>query len=510
MKRLFLFVLLICLCLRTFTAIFAEGDAPIRITTYYSDNPTLPFRDDWRALTYIREKYNVDLVIEPIPLADYTTKVTNMLVTQGDDAPDFVLGAGINGANASLALNGALYAVSDHPEWTPNFNARVAEYGIESQVEMGKLSDGKLYSLPAMYDTPAYDGGLILRQDYLEKKGFDAPQTFDDLYEILRAYKEDYPDSYPLTTIIDIGYIERMTMPSWGLSLGLYNSTSTNVLSWDYENTMYYAGAVSDQYKDYITFLHKLYEEGLLDPEMTQDDASTTRKLASGISMATYGFYDQINGWENASEIEGFDLNLYPPLTGPAGAHHMPRSSTFDGIVFPVKTTQRADFEQVVRKVDEIFFSEEAILIWALGIEGDTYTMNGDKIIFSDDILNAPEGVYKYMQNAYGCGTPIERVFINALDMAKYDENYAEINAKVSAMDHAIQYTPSAPNFDDLTAEDASLMQAALLDAYTVWNDAFIRGTKDIEADWDEYVKDMQDKGIDEFLALYNKYNKYQ
>lgn len=69
---------------------------------------------------------------------------------------------------------------------------------------------------------------------------------------------------------------------------------------------------------------------------------------------------------------------------------------------------------------------------------------------------------------------------------------------------------PVVPNFDDLTAEDVSLLQATLYDAFAVCDDAFIRGTKDLEADWDTYVQEMKDKGIDEFLSLYNEFNKYQ
>ena len=325
------------------------------------------------------------------------------------------------------------------------------------------------------------------------------------------AYKEDYPDSYPLTTIYDVGFLERMTMPSWGLSLGTYNSTSSQVLSWDYENRAYFAGAISRQYRDYITFLHRLYAEGLLDPEMTQDDASTTLKLATGASMAVYAFYDQIGGWEQASEIEGLRLALYPPLTGPSGAHHMPKARLMNGIIFPVKTTQREDFEQVVRKIDEILFSEDAYMVWSLGLEGKTYTMDGDQVVFSDDILNAPEGIAKYMQNAYGCGCGgTQCVFRSALEMFKNKSDFAAVNTEVAAMDQAMQYVPAAPAFDDLTAEDATLLQGALGDAYAVWNDAFIRGTRDIDADWDTYVQEMKDKGMDEYLALFNQFSRYQ
>ena len=74
----------------------------------------------------------------------------------------------------------------------------VEKLGLKDDVEELALKDGKRYFMPQLFDQPFYDGGLIMRQDYLEEKGFDAPKTFDDLYEILKAYKAEHPDSYPL------------------------------------------------------------------------------------------------------------------------------------------------------------------------------------------------------------------------------------------------------------------------------------------------------------------------
>ncbi len=486
----------------------AMAEEPITITLYYSDNSTLPFRADWPALQAIQEKYNVILKIEPIPIADYTTKV-GLALSTGENAPDVILGTSTAGQNASLALNGAAVAISDYPDWTPHFNARVAEFGLEDDVAQLALGDGKRYYMPQLFDVPFYDGGLILREDYLIAKGFEAPKTFEDLYVILKAYKADYPDSYPLTTIVAPRVLYRMTMPSWGVSLGLNSATGTNVLSWDYEKNEYFPAAISEGYKQYITFFHKLYEEGLLDPEMTQDATLTSQKLATGKSMATYGYYDQIGGWTQGSEIEGFKLNMYPVLEGPGGAHHQPKNSTGGGIMFPIGTASRPDFEQVVRKIDEIFFSEEAAKIWCIGMEGVTYTMDGETIVYSDEITSSADGIYKYMQNAYGCGCDgLQLVWYNAREMTKYDANYAAINAQVAAMPDAIQYIPPTPAFDDLTAEDAALLQTTLADAWEVWNDAFLTGKKDIEADWDEYVQDMKDKGIDQLCQIYNTYKK--
>jgi putative aldouronate transport system substrate-binding protein len=505
--RKFLSIVLSVILVLGLIPVLAQEE-PIEISVYYSDNATLPFREDWPAFVAIQEKYNVKLNIDPIPIADYQTKA-GLALSTGQNAPDVILYSSTAGANASLALNGAIVPISDYADWTPHFNAKVKEFGLEENVESLSLSDGKRYYMPALYDIPFYDGGLILREDYLIEKGFDAPKTYDDLYNILKAYKEDYPDSYPLTTIVAPRVLYRMTMPSFGLSVGLNAATGTGTLSWDYDKKEYFAGAISDEYKSYITFFNKLYEEGLLDPEMTQDATSTSQKLATGKAMATYGYYDQIGGWEQGSDIEGLKLQMYPPLEGTKGAHHQPKNRTGVGPLFPIGTSKRDDFEQVVRKIDEIFFSDEAATIWCIGIEGDSYTMDGDTIVYNDAIKAAPEGIYKYMQNAYGCGGDcFQKVWYNAREMTKYDENYAAINAKVAAMPDAIQYIPPTPSFDDITAEEASLLQTKLLDTFEVWNDAFLTGKKDIEKDFDAYVKEMKEKGIDEFLKIYNDNKK--
>ena len=342
-------------------------------------------------------------------------------------------------------------------------------------------------------------------------KGLEAPKTFDDLYEILKAYKADYPDSYPLTILAGPRVLFRMTMPSFGISVGKNSADGSYVLSYDYDNKDFFAGAIDDKCKEYFAFLSKLYSEGLLDPEMADpiDGDKWSQKLATGSSMATYAYYDQIGGVEAASEIDGFKLQMYAPLEGPAGAHHQPKSRTGSGIMFPKKTAERDDFERIVRTIDEMFYSEENAKLWCLGVEGETYTMDGDKIVYSDDIVNSADGIYKSMQLKYGCGSDVtQMVWINEREMSKYDENYAEINTEVAAMNDAIQPIPPTPQFDDLTAEDAASLRTPLGDTFEVWADAFITGKKSTDTDWDAYVAEMKNLSIDQYLQMYNDNNK--
>lgn len=479
---------------------------PIKISIYYSDNATLPFQEDWLAVTEVEKRFNVDFQFEVIPIADYITKVS-LALNSGTNAPDVILYQSTKGENASLALNGALVPISDYSEFTPNFNARVEEFGLTEDVNNLNLADGKRYYLPSLFDIPFYDGGLILREDFLTAKGLAAPKTYDDLYAILKAYKAENPDSYPLTILAGPRVLYRMTMPAFGISVGKNGASGTNTLSWDYEKNEYFAGAISEKYKEYVTYLAKLYKEGLLDPEMADpiDGEVWSQKMATGKSMATYAYYDQIGGVTGASTIEGFKLQMYPALAGPAGAHHQPKSRTGSGVMFPSKTAERDDFERLVRTIDEVFFSEEGSKIWSIGVEGTTYNMVDGKIQYADELVNAPEGIYKSMQIKYGCGSDVTQlVWINANEMTKYDENYSRINAEVVAMGDVIQSIPPTPLFDDLTAEDAGILQTPLSDTFEVWIDAFITGKKSVDTDWDAYVQEMKNLQIEEFVKIYN------
>ena len=509
MKKTLLVALLVLVSLSF--SLFGAGvketaSGPIAFSVFYSDNATLPFKHDWLTVTEVQKRVNAKVEFEVIPIVDYQTKVSLALNT-GTNAPDVILYQSTKGENAALSLNGAIVPISDYEAWTPNFNARVKEFGLEDDVAALKLKDGKRYFLPALFDVPFYDGGLILREDLLKKYNLTAPKTFDDLYQVLKVFKQHNPSSYPLTILAGPRVLYRMTMPAWGISLGKNGASGSNTLSWDYATKRYFAGAISEQYKSYITYMHKLYAEGLLDPEMAEpiDGDRWTQKLATGKAMASYAYYDQIGGVTANSTIDGFKLQMYPALAGPAGAHHQPKSKTGSGILFPIKTAKRSDFEQLVRTVDEMFFSEENAKLWCLGVEGTTYTVQNGKVVFSDEIRNSSEGIYKSLQVKYGCGSDVtQMVWVNAREMTKYDENYARINAEVEAIGDVIQAIPPTPKFDDRKAEEAGTLQTPLSDAFERWNSAFLTGSKSIEKDWDAYVKEMMSLGIDKFTELYN------
>jgi putative aldouronate transport system substrate-binding protein len=68
-----------------------------------------------------------------------------------------------------------------------------------------------------------------------------------------------------------------------------------------------------------------------------------------------------------------------------------------------------------------------------------------------------------------------------------------------------IPLIPPAAVLNDIETERASILRATLRTSFEVWTEDFITGRKSLNSDWDAYVREMRDLGIDEFLAIYNR-----
>lgn len=482
----------------------AETSAPIEFTMTYADNPTFPFNQDWLAVTESQKFVNAKIKFEVIPYNDYQDKIT--LLLNSGTAPDVVSYIAPSGPPYStFALNGALVPLNKYEKQTPNFLAQVEKFKLGEEVKKLNLIDGNRYFLPSLYSAAFYDGGPLIRTDLLEKYGLKAPTTYDELYEVMKVFKKNEPSSYPLTSLVGARVLYRFTMPSFGISVGQNSSSNSYVLSYDYDKKEYFAGAISDQFKEYLRYMAKLHAEGLLDPEFVNNPNDVwAGKMSTGKSMVTWAYYDQIGGLTTNSTIEGMKLDMLPPLKGSAGAYSQPKTVTGVGVAFPTTSTKRPDFERLVETVDKLFFSPEMAQLFGQGAEGVTFDKVDGKIKYKDEYVKSTDGLYKSLQVKHGIGTDqLQLVWDLPTEMLKYDENYAKINSIVTGM-NGIQTIPPKPKFSTDQVEEEGLLKAPLADMFEVWTTAFISGAKSIDKDWDAYVAEANSKGIDKMLTLYN------
>lgn len=482
----------------------AGTEAPIEFTMTYADNPTFPFNQDWLAIQEAQKFLNAKIKFEVIPYNDYQDKIT--LLLNSGTAPDVVSYIAPSGPPYStFALNGALVPLNKFEKQTPNFLAQVQKYNLQEEVKKCQLIDGNLYFLPSLYSAAFYDGGPIIRVDLLEKYSLKAPTTYDELYDVMKVFKQNDPASYPLTSLVGARVLYRFTMPSFGISVGQNSASNSYVLSYDYDTKEYFAGAISDKYRDYLRYMAKCYAEGLLDPEFVNNPNDVwAAKMSTGKSAVTWAYYDQIGGLVANANVEGMKFDMLPPLKGTYGAYSQPKAVTGVGMSFPTTTQKRADFEKLVETVDKLCFSPEMAQLFGQGVEGVTFDKVDGKIKYKDEYAKATDGLYKSLQVKCGIGMDqMQLVWDLPTEMLKYDDNYAKINNIVADM-KGIPTLPPKPKFNTDEVEQEGLLKAPLADMFEVWTTAFITGEKSVENDWDEYVAEAKSKGIEDLLKLYN------
>ena len=147
------------------------------------------------------------------------------------------------------------------------FWERLQEIPEEEQVtnvrRMTDVENGAMYSLPCIQtsDIDTMDYQMWINQTWLDELNLQAPTNPDELYEVLKAFKQRDPDCVPLA--------------------GIENSMGGDVINWIVnmftycddtrrwnvdENGKLYMPYTTDDYRQALIYMHKLVQEGLMTP----------------------------------------------------------------------------------------------------------------------------------------------------------------------------------------------------------------------------------------------------
>lgn len=147
------------------------------------------------------------------------------------------------------------------------FWERLQEIPEEEQVtnvrRMTDVENGAMYSLPCIQtsDIDTMDYQMWINQTWLDELGLQAPTNPDELYEVLKAFKQRDPDCVPLA--------------------GIENSMGGDVINWIVnmftycddtrrwnvdDNGKLYMPYTTDDYRQALIYMHKLVQEGLMTP----------------------------------------------------------------------------------------------------------------------------------------------------------------------------------------------------------------------------------------------------
>ena len=234
-------------------------DEPLEIEFLLGGNDN--FDPDGIMMKEIEEKTNVHLKINAIP-SDYGTKRNTMLAS--NDIPDAVWCELTN--IKQYGPLGMFLNLSDYEEDMPNYMALINADDRKDATKVLYL-DGNLYTFARLerYRVPVATAAVI-RTDLLEKNNLPMPTTFEELFETFMKLKEIYPDKYMLSSRQGTNYLVGQFAYPLG-SGGFPTFLKTNPMYYEPNDNAYRFGPIHENFKVVLDYLHRLYENKLLDPD---------------------------------------------------------------------------------------------------------------------------------------------------------------------------------------------------------------------------------------------------
>lgn len=263
---------------------FADDGTPI-ISFFDKNSGTRTFDDPVALELMKRTGVTVNLVS---PTGDPGEKLSLMLA--GQDYPDIVLmDRGSDIVNQYIEA-GALIDLSQYFDRLPNV---VEMYG--DTLNKTRYTDGGNYYLSNWYGyDPDPGSGFIMRYDLMvdllgkERADSDEPFTFSEMVEVLKQFKEKYPELNGASTIAMAAAQPGGSDNLNGVFSGMYGMKTYYV---DDNGDLHYRVS-HPEYLDAIHDMNTLYREGLLDKEWTSNNTELlNQKLSQGNVFGLLGSY---------------------------------------------------------------------------------------------------------------------------------------------------------------------------------------------------------------------------
>jgi putative aldouronate transport system substrate-binding protein len=434
-----------------------------------------------------------------VPQTDFRTK--QMLMLNAGEWPDVYLS---RGDDSEFAINGVLLPISDHMDKLPNLSRIFQEHDLETDLKNLSELDGKLYALPGINETGAFSAGIALRLDLVDKYGLDVPTDFEQLYEVMKVFKEKDPQSMPIIMFWGINQVISFMGRSWHFEI----LTGNDNVYYDRDTKKYEASATSPKFKSLLEYLHRTYAEGLMDPELfTVDLDQWAQKLITGRSTVTWCWGDQLPSI-NSPGVEnepGFLLDNIVPLKANADSKLPFQNTSFaeNQFVIPSAIAEKPYFNDLLRFMDWWCYSDEGILLSNWGVEGKTFLIENENYVFTPELLASPNGAPKQSQMDFGLYAYLTAYKRKDRFYEYIGPEAAVITEKMAADNLFIAAPPRAKMTID-EKEEAGFISAPIKDYVDKSIEAFVTGSMSLEKDWDSYVNNIESQGIQKLVDIYN------
>ena len=490
----------------TFTVYTWEGES----SSYLPPSNDLFF---WK---WMEDYTNVHIEWEVAPYADFDTLIAAKLAS-GEKLNDIVMMGKQQQTTLSAGQNGMLVDLAPH--WNDWFS-KVETYFNNIDVNFKGIitnSDNTIYAVPGFAAPQQNRIILLFNTLWMDKLGLKIPETVEEFEAVLRAMKEagdlngNGLDDEVIFTATDVEWL----LPSIGTAFGVETIESAD---------FYAAGADGVVYPEYTTenmkamlgWLNGLYEEGLLDPEITTNTMDIVAEKVTADRVGVVSMYSSFAGsYGNLTSAGQADpgkeyYSIGKPLTSKWNSTPtMTMYNNYSRYAGIASTCENP--ELAARWLDTLIADPEALIIRACGEPGNTFEFDANH---NPVYKPAPEG-QAWSINPLGCGqipmphiqTDLQLNFSKSYDQAWYVDSYT-----ANQVEYATWKMASVPKLGGYSEEETelrNLYQADLKAGWQEYRNKFITGELDTEADWDAYAKTLSALGMDELTRCYQSvYNR--
>ncbi len=395
----------------------------------------------------------------------------------------------------------AIYAIDDYKQYTPILNATMEAYPEGAKI--CRMGDGIMYGYPQIREEPSNVGirdQWMINQQWLTELGLDMPETVDDFYNVLKAFKDN----------AGTGTIPAEVIPwylSWdaysnGGQFELYNAfgvwtpgnfSANHYLAVAEDGKTVSFSANDPAIKEPLEFLNKLYAEGLIPPDAftganTYEQMVTSETVVVGSFLKYFNTDDTHTIWAPM-----------PPLTSENNPDGMYRRQINGfgrnrSVIYKVN-----EYPEATVRLLEVMAEPDWTVEAMYGLYGEYLEKDGDSYIQlpfeGNEVYENVPGNMMHLMITPEIGDKIQYSGSQA-DRADTIENVYS-----SATMPQERYYPNLV----WTAEEIEERTALETDIDAYISQTFARWITEggIEEEWDSYVAELEQLKINELLAIY-------
>lgn len=492
---------------------------------YITDLATNEFTKWYEEQTNVRLEWQV-------AAPDALDEARSLLLASGD-YPDIFMWANVTPEEEVLYGSQGVFValndlIDDHaPELKGIFASRSYLEGAIT------TPDGNIYSLPHINECYhcAHSMRAWINEEWLETLGLDMPTTTDEFYDVLVAFRDRDPngngeaDEIPLVGATT-GWNPRVY--DFFINSFIYNpGPDRNPIGERLflENGEVVATYAEPEFRDALRYLHRLYEEDLIAPESFTQDNRQLAQLATNpdvpiIGAGTFGVWWGITGQDNTvnadGTIRGRTYRALAPLEGPKGVRYT-TYYPFAHIPMMQITSEAENPEILMRWADKLYTLEYTMIAnagprlegvqWRWAEEGEI-GINGQPAVYT--FLEA--AVYPTNESWVNMATTFRSNEFRLGQMAPPNDPWdREVRLYNLSRDVYNPYVPEMEMIyppvyiDPADVGELARLKTAVKDYVEESIVRFITGDLDIEADWNDYMDELDVIDIDRYLEIYQE-----